>query len=117
MSNKTIIKHPIHTFQTHIARERASCTPRKELGRSATASLPTLSGRCKRPFARDIYLYRVDRVSYIWYVIINNNVCTYIAHFQMSPMRFTLLPWQTIIIQWSNLNFLGSIQGKLPVRR
>ena len=57
MSNKTIIKHPIHTFQTYIARERASYTPRKELGRSATASLPTLSGRCKRPFARDMYLY------------------------------------------------------------
>ena len=69
MSNKTIIKHPIHTFQTYIARERASYTPRKELGRSATASLPTLSGRCKRPFARDIYLYRVDRVSYIWYIL------------------------------------------------
>ena len=36
MSNKTIIKHPIHTFQTYIARERASYTPRKELGHSAT---------------------------------------------------------------------------------
>ena len=60
MADKTIIRHPIHTFQTYIARERASYTPRKELGRSATASLPTLSGRWKRAFARDIYLYRVE---------------------------------------------------------
>ena len=39
MADKTIIRHPIHTFQTYIAREMVSYTPRKELGRSATASL------------------------------------------------------------------------------
>ena len=57
MSNKTIIEHPIHNFQTYIARERASYTP---------ASLPTLSG-AKGSSLAIYYLYRVDRVSYIWY--------------------------------------------------
>ena len=54
--DKTNIKHPIHEYR-YMSLAKGPCTPRKELERSANASLPTLSRRCKRPFARDIYLY------------------------------------------------------------
>ena len=36
MADKTIIRHPIHTFQTYISREGRLPPPRKELERSAT---------------------------------------------------------------------------------
>ena len=61
MADKTIIRHP-STLSRHISLAKTFFHPPERVGTLGYASLPTLSGRWKRAFARDIYLYSIPAI-------------------------------------------------------
>ena len=66
MADKTIIRHPIHTFQTYISREGRLPPPGKSW--NARLRLATNSFRTVEEGFRSRYIsVSCGRVSYIWY--------------------------------------------------